>query len=245
MTNFSRKYVVIALITVAILAVAGIIYSVAFQPPSTVNTTTAQTEEAVAPEQEAAAPDTYDEATAPDWVKKALEDRVMGSEDAPITMIDNSSLTCPHCADFHLNTLPQIKKDYIDTGKVKLVFGDFPLNLPALQASALARCVEGTDAYFAFIEQLFRTQEQWGASENARNDLLNATKFSGLSREDAARCLDDKQLTAGLLQKIDKTRTDYSINSTPTFVLIKDGHTEKVEGALPYKDFKAALDKML
>ena len=237
-----QKNVIIAIIVIAILAVAAIIYGMVFvtskttQPAEQTQTDTTNPNEVTVTE--------YDPATAEQWVKDALVERTMGDEKAPVTIIDYSSLTCPHCADFHLKTLPQVKKDYIDTGKAKLVFSDFPLNLPALQATAMTRCIKDNDAYFAMIEQLFRTQSEWGASQNARDGLINSVKFSGLSREEAAKCIDSQQLISGLLQHMDEGKTKNSVNSTPTFVLIKGDKTEKVQGAVPYADFKAAMDKL-
>lgn len=245
MSKLSRKYVILAAVTIGILLVAGLVYATVFAPTVPVTTPVTGTEQASSEgATEEATLENFDPATAEEWIKAGLVDRTLGSDDAPITMYDFSSLTCPHCADFHAKTLPQLKKDYIDTGKVKLVFADFPLNLPALQAATLARCVTDKDAYFAFIDELFRTQAKWGMSNDARNDLLNATKFSGLSREDAARCLDSKHLTAGMLQKIDENRTKYNLNSTPTFIFVKDERQEKVEGAQPIEQFKAAIDKL-
>lgn len=185
----------------------------------------------------------YDPATAEPWVVEAMRDRVLGDPNAPVTMLDYSSLTCPHCADFHTNILPQLKNDYIDTGKVKLVFVDFPLNMPALQASALARCVKDDTAYFAYVDQLFRTQRQWGMTENAKNDLLGTIKFTGLSREDGARCIDNPQLISGILAKLEEAKSKYQIDSTPTFVL-NDGKTI-VKGAETYDHFKAAIDPLV
>lgn len=237
--NSSRKYLILTLIIVGILVVAGVVYATVFAPSAPEDTAApvAVTEETAAP---------AEGAPAADWVKAALVDRSLGDDNAPIVIYDFSSLTCPHCAHFHTETLPQVKKEYIDTGKARLVFADFPLNLPALQASALARCIEDNDAYFAFIDQLFRTQAQWGTTENARADLINAIKFSGLSRDDAARCIDDQTLTSGLVEKIDNARGEYSVQSTPTFVIVKDGKVvDKIEGAQPFENFKTALDKAL
>lgn len=185
----------------------------------------------------------YDEAKAPQWVKDALKERSLGSASAPVTVEDFSSLTCPHCAHANEESIPQLKKEYVDTGKVRLIMRDFPLNVPALQASVLARCISDNDAYFAFIDQLFRTQAQWGETNNAKPALLNSLKFSGLSREDALKCLNEPYMYAGVLQQMDDAKTKYKIESTPTFV-INEGKAE-VRGAQPYEEFKKAIDPLL
>lgn len=241
-----NKTIVIALIAlVLVVLIGGGVYALNQQPAGDAAEPLAATENA-APAADAAAEApvlNYDPKTAEPWVVAAMRNRVLGDANAPITMIDYSSLTCPHCADFHTNILPQIKKDYIDTGKLKLVFVDFPLNLPALQASSVARCIEDDTAYFAYIDQLFRTQKQWGMTENAKNDLLGTIKFTGLDRETASKCIDSPQLTAGLLANMDEAKNKYQVNSTPTFVL-NDGKAI-VQGAETYDHFKAAIDPLV
>ena len=95
-----------------------------------------------------------------------------GDGDAPVTMIEYASMSCPHCAAFHLETLPIIKKEYIDTGKVKLIFRDFPFNLPALQGSMITKCV-GEDLYFKYLDALFSLQKKWVKSKGSRESLFN------------------------------------------------------------------------
>ena len=96
-------------------------------------------------------------------VEEALSEMSMGPDNAPVTMIEYSSLGCPHCAAFHRDILPKIKKEYIDTGKVRLVYRDFPLGTPALAASMIARCA-GRDKFFGFIEIIYRSQDQWSST---------------------------------------------------------------------------------
>jgi len=111
--------------------------------------------------------------------EEAKAEMGLGKADAPVTMIEYSSLGCPHCAAFHLETLPQIKKDYIDTGKVRLVFRDFPLGTPALAASMIARCA-GPKKFFGFIEIMFRSQPQWSRSQNPMPALTKVARLGGL-----------------------------------------------------------------
>lgn len=247
MSKPSKHVLTIAAIGVLILAVVA--YAV-LSPKSEVNQAPAPVEEGYEPGAqviEATEPPPpeiveYDEAKAPQWVKDALRERVMGDPNAPVTLADHSSLTCPHCADFHTETLPQLHKEYIQTGKVKLVFSDFPLNLSALQASALSRCVKDDEAYFAYLDQLYATQKNWGQTENARSALLNTIKFTGLSREEAEKCLDSQMLFSGILAKMQQTQKAHEIESTPSFVL--NGKTV-IRGAQPYEEFKSAIDAEL
>lgn len=231
-----------------ILIVAVLAFAV-WGPRSTLQTTPEQTAENAASQTpqvvtEPPPPDIieYDEAKAPDWVKEALKDRVLGNPSAPVTIEDFSSLTCPHCADFHTEVLPQLHQEYIETGKVKLIFSDFPLNLPALQASALSRCIKDDEAYFAYLDQLYATQSSWGQTENARSPLLNTIKFTGLSREEGEKCIDDQMLISGILDKMGKNGEKHNIDSTPSFVL--NGKTV-IRGAQPYESFKSAIDAEL
>src|SRR6185312_15839778 len=98
------------------------------------------------------------------------QDHVLGKADAPITITEYASLTCPHCAEFDRDTLPKIKKNWIDTGKAKLVYRDFPLDQLALRAAMLARCAP-PDRYFAFINTLFQSQDTWARSSDPEQAL--------------------------------------------------------------------------
>ena len=236
-----------ALIAAALIVLIGAAAYFLTQTPQTDDTQAAvaasATATAEASEGQAEPMMDYDAKTAEPWVVEAMRNRSIGKDSAPITMYDFSSLSCPHCADFHANILPQLKKDYIDTGKMKLVFIDFPLNLPALQATALSRCIKDDEAYFGFIDQLFRTQKDWAMTDNAKASLIGTIKFTGLSREDAERCIDNQQLTAGILAQLDEMKNKYQIDSTPTFVL-NDGKAT-VKGAETYDHFKAAIDPLV
>ena len=116
-------------------------------------------------------------------LSKILEgEYFLGDPNAPITVVEYASMSCPHCAAFHINTLPIIKKEYIDTGKVKLVFRDFPFNLPALQGSMITRCV-GEELYFKYLNALFSLQRQWAKSKGSRESLFKILNNSGMSKE--------------------------------------------------------------
>jgi protein-disulfide isomerase len=174
--------------------------------------------------------------------EKAVADRVLGRADAPITMIEYASLTCPHCADFEEAVLPEIKKDYIDTGKVKLIFRDFPFDGVALRGAALARCMPN-DMYFNFKSVLFRAQKSWIVAKDPAAELVKYGKMAGLSAEDAKACMDDEAIQDGIMKKMMEGKDAYQINSTPSFVL--QNGAEKIIGARPAADFKAVFDRLL
>src|SRR5262249_57342023 len=98
------------------------------------------------------------------------DDRILGKPDAPITIVEYASLTCPHCAAFERDTLPKLKTQYIDTGKVKLIYRDFPLDSRATLAAMIARCAP-RDRYFGFVDAFFRSQDQWARSEDPVRSL--------------------------------------------------------------------------
>ncbi len=173
-----------------------------------------------------------------DEVPVTEEDRILGNPDAPITIIEYSSLTCPHCARFHKDTLPAIKKIWIVPGKARLVYRNFPLDGLALRAAAVASCVEG-DAYFSFLDALFRGQAQWSRAKDPTAALAQVARFAGIDQKGFDACLADKEEMDHILkQKIDGQQA-YNINSTPTFII----NGEKVEGALGPEQFGKLLAK--
>ena len=171
---------------------------------------------------------------------EAVAEMVMGRDDAPVTMVEYSSLACPHCAAFHREVLPRIKKDYIDTGKVRLVYRDFPLGGLALAAAMLARC-GGRDRYFGFLEVLFRSQAQWSRSDNPRRELERVARFGGISQQDFEACLVKEPLMTNIREQAGDAKEKFGIDSTPTFII--DG--EKILGARPFEDFRDAIEKAL
>lgn len=169
-----------------------------------------------------------------------MGEKVLGRADAPVTMIEYSSLTCPHCASFHRDTLPKIKEAYIDPGKVKLVFRDFPLGSLALAAAMLARCADG-EKYFGMLEVLFRSQETWARANNPIDELGRVARFGGLSTADVNACLNQEALMRAIQSRAASGQDQFKIDSTPTFVI--DGKI--VKGAQPFEEFKKILDKAI
>jgi protein-disulfide isomerase len=174
--------------------------------------------------------------------KALLADRVLGAESAPVTIYDYSSLTCPHCATFNNETLPLLKEKYIDTGKVKLVFRDFPLDRAALQAALIARCAKPA-RYYGFIDVLFKSQGQWGRASDPAKALSQIAKLGGMGQEEIDACLADKALMDGMLEAAVAAQKAAKIQSTPTFVF-NDG-AERIEGALPLDKFEAVIERLL
>lgn len=173
-------------------------------------------------------------------VPDPLAERSLGAADAPVTIVEYSSLTCPHCATFHRETLPKIKKDYIDTGKARYVYSDFPLGRLALGASMIARCVE-PQRYFGFLEMLFRGQQSWATSPEPLKELERMARFGGLSERDFVACLDNRTLLQGLQERARMAQERHDINSTPTFVIGES----TVVGAQDYEKFKDVIDEAL
>ena len=169
-------------------------------------------------------------------------DRVMGNPNAPVKIVEYFSLTCPHCAKFEQETLPKLKADYIDTGKVYYISRDFPFDKPGLQAAEMTRCVSA-DQYFALVDQLFRSQQQWALASNPLAAIKPLGKFAGLSDSTLDACFDNKELETFILNNR-KTATDtFKVESTPTFVI--NNGADKIEGAVTYDKFKASIDALL
>ena len=171
---------------------------------------------------------------------EAMAEKSIGNPNAPITMIEYSSLTCSHCAAFHTDTLPSIKKDYIDTGKLRLVFWDFPLGNLALAATMIARC-SGQDNYVPMTSALFLSQETWVRSDAPFDAIAGIARLSGMSIDDIETCLDDSELLAAIQAKAKEAESLLGVKSTPTFFI----EGEIVPGNLSYSEFKNLLDKAL
>jgi protein-disulfide isomerase len=167
-------------------------------------------------------------------------DMAIGSPDAPITVIEFFSLTCPHCQSFHLKVYPGLKQDYVDTGKVRFVARDFPLNRPALHAAMLARCA-GPERYFAFIDTLFQTFDDWTRSSDYLKKLAQIGELGGVSRDQFEACLKDSALEDSVFQAIQDAQAEYDISSTPTLIV----NGRKYEDSMSLTAFSQHLDRLL
>lgn len=175
----------------------------------------------------------------------ALSDMTLGSEDAPVTVIEYASVTCPHCATFHETVFPEIKEKYVDTGKVRFIFREFPTS-PAnlsIAGSMLARCAAdkgGTDAYFLVLDALFKTQRAWIGSATPRAELLKIAGQANMNEEEFDACVKRQELLDFLNENINEGSEKYNISSTPSFVV--NGQTRHFATV---EDFSKALDEAL
>ena len=174
-------------------------------------------------------------------LEKALAPRFIGDENAPVKVDEYASLTCGHCATAHLQTLPAIKERYVDSGQVKLVYNDFPLNAAALDAAVIARCLP-EERYFRFIDFLFRTQDQWAFSQNYQQSLRQNAKLLGATDELLDFCLANQELRQGIVAHMQAMAEKFEISSTPTFVINDE---EVVRGAVSAGVLGQAIDTFI
>ncbi|MBT8472648.1 MAG: DsbA family protein [Marinicaulis sp.] len=178
-------------------------------------------------------------------VTGALGEMAQGSPDAPLTVIEYASVTCPHCATFHEDVYPALKEKYIDTGKVQFVFREFPTAPAELSVvgSMLARCAAdkgGPDAYFAILGALFKGQRTWIFADSPRDELLKIVAQAGMDEAAFETCVRRQELVDLINNYVNEGRDKYNVGSTPSFIV--DGqlrHFSTVE------DFSAALDEAL
>jgi len=147
-------------------------------------------------------------------VPPALGDRWVGNDNAPVTVIEYASMTCPHCANFHANVYPELKKRYIDTGKVRFIFREFPLDPTAAGASMLARCAD-KDKFFPLIETLFQMQQQW-AVQRPLPPLLAIARQAGFSEQSFNACLSNQKMLDDLQAELERASKKFGVRSTPT-----------------------------
>ena len=146
------------------------------------------------------------------------DDRILGDPNAPITIIEYASMTCPHCAHFADDVLPELKKKWIDTGKVKLVLRDFPLDGEAVRASMIARCAP-PDRFYAFVETFFTDQDKWVTAADFQGVLTRFAELGGMSKAQVDKCLADKKLEDQILNSRLVASKDLDVNATPTFFI--------------------------
>tara|TARA_B100000315_G_scaffold173711_1_gene162155 strand:- start:14 stop:613 length:600 start_codon:yes stop_codon:yes gene_type:complete len=171
-----------------------------------------------------------------DTLKTQSDLVVLGKNEAPIKIKIFSSLTCPHCADFHINVVPKIKKEYVDPGKVQLIFIDFPLDQAAFDASKLLLCLD-QKKQIIFLDKIYENQSQWTSGKNLseiNNNLKEIVKVLGINSKEFDKCLNNDtiidQIINGRINAIQK----YSINSTPTIII----NEKKLEGSANFRNIK-------
>lgn len=213
-----QRLLLAAAALVVILIVVGAVWQPWQSPPPP---PTAATEEAAA--------------TGIDASPKAL-----GDANAPVTIIEYASTSCPACANFHANVLPWLRETFIDSGRVRLEYRDFPTNAPALWGAMLAHCA-GPERYFAFIETLFNTFDSWTRAADYLKALGQIGQLGGVSEAQFNDCLGGKSLEAKIFSVMLDARESYDVGSTPTFIINGNKH----EGNMSFKTFSKTLDRYL
>ena len=177
---------------------------------------------------------------APAVPASATAPRMLGSPDAPVEVVEYASLTCHHCATFHNEVLPQVKKEFIDTGKVRIVYRDFPLDRVGLEAATMARCLP-PERYFPVLSLLFAKQDDWSHAKDPIEPLARIGALAGLSRQAYDACRADKALQDSIVQSRYEGEQKHGVDSTPSFVI--DGKTLK--GVLQFEEFKKTVEPLL
>jgi len=156
-----------------------------------------------------------------------------GSEDAPVTIVEYASMTCPHCARFHNTVYPKLKEKYIDTGKVRLIMREFPLDRLALAAAMLTRCADKKQ-FFSLTTVLYKQQTVWARSKDPATELFKIAKLAGFTEEKFNACLKDKKIAQGIVDVKNTGLNKFQVQSTPTFFI----NGVKLNGALGFEDFE-------
>ena len=169
-------------------------------------------------------------------------DFFIGNPDAPIVIIEYASMSCSHCADFHNNTLEDLKSEYIDTGKVRFVFRDFPFNYPALVGSMITRCVPN-DFRYEYMNVLYKLRDRWVFRDNAktREELYKIMQSGGMQQNEFDSCLSDVNMENDLLEGVMNAQKEFNIRSTPSFII----NGVLYSGNKNIKEFRQIIDKIL
>lgn len=173
---------------------------------------------------------------------QSLPDMALGPANASVTITEYASMTCPHCAAFNETVFPKIKSEYIDTGKVRYVFREFPLDIKAAAGSMLARCIAKDDSgkYFAVVDMLFRQQNDW-VTKNTTETLARIGKQAGLSQQAVEDCLKDQALLDKIAADQKFANEVLKVNSTPTFFI----NGEMIRGETSFAEFDKRIKSLL
>lgn len=169
-----------------------------------------------------------------------LPDQALGKADAPVTVVEYASMTCGHCATFHNETMDHVKKTYIETGKVRFIFREFPLDPVAYAASLLTRC-SGEGKFFPMLELLFKQQRVWAFSEKPEEALLGLVRQAGFTQESFNACLQDQNSFAKMQMQRQRASAAFHVDSTPTFFI----NGKIVRGAMTPAQFDATIKPFL
>ncbi len=169
-----------------------------------------------------------------------LGEVALGSADAKVTIIEYASLTCGHCARFHKDTWPGLKEKYIDTGKVRFIFREFPLDPLAMAGFMVARCAPG-ERYYPIVDLLFQQQQNWAFVEKPLASLISTLRQAGFTQESVEACLKRDEIYAGVNAVKNRGAEKLGVNSTPTFFINGQRHS----GALSLQEFDKILEPLL
>lgn len=223
------KKTILALI--AMLVIGSVGYSVVISSPSEVQAKESESKTTA----ELAATEALD---TPEG--NLLPTMILGDPDAPVTVVEYASFTCPHCARFHQNTMPAIKAAYIATGKVKFIFREYPFDRPAFLASIAARCVP-EDRYFDAVSVLFENQRTWPLMENPLAYFLQMAASLGTDADSFKECMQDEGIQQGIVASRWYGQNKDNVRSTPTFII----GDVTLTGARPFEEFKPYLEDEL
>jgi protein-disulfide isomerase len=171
-----------------------------------------------------------------------LGDMALGPADAAVTVVEYASMTCPHCAAFSVNVFPKVKSAYIDTGKIRFIFREFPLDVKAAAGSMIARCVAKDDSqkYFAVVETLFQQQADW-AGANTVDSLKRIGRQAGMSEQGFDSCLSNQEVLDGIKKVQEIAGDQLKVNSTPSFFI----NGKLVTGEQSFEEFSKLIDPLL
>ncbi|PKA40191.1 DsbA family protein [Rhizobium sullae] len=177
-----------------------------------------------------------------------LPEMALGKEDAPVTIVEYMSMTCPHCAHFHNTTFDEIKKKYVDAGKARFIIREFPFDPAAAAAFMLARCnaskpeeLSTPEQYFPMVSMLFKQQETWAAAEDRRAALLQMAKLAGFSEDSFTKCLTNQKLLDEVNATRERGSKEFGIDATPTFLI----NGKRYSGDMPVDTMSALIDSLL
>lgn len=165
-------------------------------------------------------------------------DHVLGDPKAPITLIEYASFTCPHCAHFGVAVLPELKKRWVDTGKVKVIYRDFPLDQTALRVAQIAECA-GNDKYYGVIDVIFSTQQRWATASDPIGELGKSLRIAGMGDAEIKACLANDAVQTAVLNEY-RGGEVLGVNSTPTLFI----NGEMYKGARSVEELDAAFAKL-
>ena len=168
---------------------------------------------------------------------------VLGTDKAPVKIKIFSSLTCPHCANFHIKIVPEIKKKYVESGKVQLIFIDFPLDQAAFNASKLLHCID-QNKQITFLDTIYENQDEWTAGSSINeinNNLKKIVQILGITSTQFDKCVNDEVIGDKILNGRIDGHQKYSINSTPTIII----NEKKLNGSASFKNIKKKIEKLI